>query len=163
MWAHRLPLPSTVVLAIVALGLAIRAVSYDPEIIAAPATANTSSAVSEARERNTPERIDLNNYQETLARPLFVAERQPLLVASPGTSVSSETTVKQPLSADHIRLTGIMIGIHSSSVHLNANGSSAWIEVEGSFDGWEVITIDDNSATLQRDGQKIKKFLYAPE
>ena len=118
------------------------------------------SALITAKPLDEPQVRPLTSFQETTKRPLFSANRQPVLSKANAIESAAQTAVL-PAAPASLRLVGIMRN-HAPSVLIRANGlmQGNWIELGQEVEGFRVQAISASSATVVVQNRKYELFLY---
>ena len=112
------------------------------------------------------------NYTETLARPMFRADRKPF-VAAPEAPPVVEETVEVPPAAPSIapgieppqglKLLGVMRdgdGQDRALVKSAVTPAASWLRIGDEIDGWRLAAIASSAVTLSADASSIQLELY---
>jgi hypothetical protein len=105
-------------------------------------------------------------FPQTLARPLFRAERRPLEREAPRATAPLRTTgpriAKLP---DDLELVGIMQEGDQAVRAMIRSGDSPtgkWVEVGHLLNGWRLSRIETGSVLFEADGQQHRLTLFSP-
>jgi hypothetical protein len=158
------------VAALAALNWQIWTTPSDIRPIALDTAARTGLApgsVPTGRERQDNQ---ARNYTDTLARPMFRADRKPFVAeVTPPPSPSVEETVQQQPAApqtqppEGLKLVGIMRdgeGRDRALVKSAQSPTASWLEIGDEIDGWRISEIAPSAVTLSADASSIKLDLY---
>ncbi len=109
------------------------------------------------------------NYTETLARPLFRADRKPFVAAPEAPPPVVEETVEAPPAAPGIeppqglKLLGVVRdgdGQDRALVKSAVTPAASWLQIGDEIDGWRISAIAASAVTLSAEAASIKLELY---
>ncbi len=105
-------------------------------------------------------------YPQTLARPLFRADRrlpvEPEITNTEPVEQAASPKRSSPLLGD-LELVGIMLqGSGGGRALIRAGGvaSGTWIEIGHTLDGWRLIEVEPGSIVFESDGEKRRLTLF---
>ena len=101
-------------------------------------------------------------FPQTLARPLFRANRRP---PQPGAAGRQNTPGQQRAARppDSLELVGVMKdtgGAERALIRTPASPTGEWLEVGHVLDGWRLSRIEPGGVTFESDGQKLSLSLF---
>ena len=108
-------------------------------------------------------------YRETLARPIFRADRKPFVAAVEPPPPVIEEVVEAPQAAppaqppEGLKLVGVMRdgeGRDRALVKSAQSPSASWLEVGDEIDGWQISEITQSGMTLSADAASVTLNLY---
>lgn len=109
------------------------------------------------------------NYAETLARPIFRADRKPFVAAVEGPPPVVEETAEAAPAAKPIeppqglKLVGVMRdgdGQDRALVQSAQSPAASWLRIGDEIDGWRISAISPAAITLSADASSIELDLY---
>lgn len=104
--------------------------------------------------------MHLEDFEETINRPLFAKDRRPPAVAS-----VAENAEERPSEIDKLILTGIVIG-PDKQLAILVNGVSRKeirMQVGNAFQGWQLEQFESDEIVFTREGETRKLPLYKVE
>ena len=107
-------------------------------------------------------------YRETLARPIFRADRKPFVAAVEPPPPPVEVSVQAPDAPpaqppEGLKLVGVMRdgeGRDRALVKSAQSPSASWLEVGDEIDGWQISEITQSGMTLSADAASVTLNLY---
>lgn len=137
--------------------------------IALDHSASTPKATSGAIPSADPKPARAKVYTETLARPIFRADRKPFVAAVEPPPPVIEEAVEAPQAAPPVeppqglKLVGVMRdndGQDRALVRSAQTPAAAWLGVGDEIDGWRVSEITQSGMTLSADASSVTLNLY---
>jgi hypothetical protein len=110
-----------------------------------------------------------DGYPESFARPIFMPRRRPFvppqqdIVAPPAVEVPLMPLPAPPvLDASQLVLKGVRLnkGVQQALIFSPTIAAAKWLSLGNEVDGFQLVAIADDRATLQAGGQKIEIKLY---
>ena len=137
----------------------------------APAPSTPAPALELTLPDNLPP--PLQDFTETLTRPLFLQDRVPYEAPE----VAASTVAGQPLvqaptpttPPPNVRLTAVVMrqGRHVAFLRATQDGETTQLALGESLDNWRLVSVSDDGVTLEQAGQtvdlKLREFDAPPE
>ncbi len=109
-------------------------------------------------------RLDATAFPQTLARPIFFAERRfPAVQAKAALASRAQalTPVAPKVGAEKIKLRGVMLTHGKKRALLESpSGAIGWVGLDETIDGWTVSALDANAVTLTQGALSATIALY---
>jgi hypothetical protein len=170
--AHPLPghqrsrLPGLIAVA-ACLGLALlnwRLVTMDIDIsAAAPGGAETAAIAAPEGPAQPPAALAEAAFPETLARPLFRANRRPPDVAKPETAAARPNQAAAPAKLPSgLALIGVINqnGVERALLRSGGSGEGQWVGVGYMLDGWRLSRIESAGVVFEAGGRSETLSLF---
>lgn len=142
----------------------LRRDNSDLALRAPPPGQGAGGALSISPPETTPPALEA--FAETLQRPLFNADRQPFAATGPE---EPEKPVLRASPRPEVRLTAIVAqdDAHSALFHSGRSGETTHLSLGDELEGWKLVGLTDDSATLQQGRERIelelREFEQAPQ
>lgn len=109
----------------------------------------------------------LPTLSETLSRPLFRSDRRPPTAKVTPVNTTADAGAAPAPSADALRLVGMMrsgTSARRALIRVTGTPNAAWVEQGSEIGGWVIATINEDTVSLERNGDKavLKLFQYKP-
>jgi hypothetical protein len=156
------------VAALAALNWQILTTPTDIRPIALDTAARTDLAPGSVPTGTDRQENRARNYTDTLARPMFRADRKPFVAEVTPPPPVEETVQEQPAAPqtqppEGLKLVGIMRdgeGRDRALVKSAQSPTASWVGIGDEIDGWSISEIAPSAVTLSADASNIKLELY---